>query len=71
MVRKGNQGYPIATIAFYGPSNNIATKVVCAIIENDGAAVEPMHKWFSASDLRKSEQILDEIIDFVDENRVK
>ena len=71
MVRKGNKGYPIATIAFYGPTHNIATKVVCAIIEYDGAEVEPMQKWFSPSDLRKSEQILGEVIDFVAENRAK
>jgi len=71
MVRKGNKGYPIATIAFYGPTHNIATKVVCAIIEYDGAEAEPMQKWFSASDMRKSEQILGEIIDFVEENRAK
>jgi len=69
-IRKGNKGYPIATIAFYGPNNNIATKVVCAIISHEDAEPEPMKKWFSTSDLRKSEQILSEILCFIDENRV-
>lgn len=66
-VRKGNKGYPIATIAFYGPNNMAATKVVCAIIRYDGAEVEPMKKWFSSSDLRKSEHVLSEILGFIDE----
>ncbi|MEH6454476.1 MAG: hypothetical protein V7782_15720 [Psychromonas sp.] len=71
MVRKGNKGYPIATIAFYGPNNNLATKIVCAIISHEGADTEPMKKWFSLSDLRKSEQVMSEILCFIDENGVK
>lgn len=70
-VRKGDKGYPIATIAFYGPNNDTASKVVCAIISHEGAEIEPMRKWFSSSDLRKSEQVLSEILDFIDENRAK
>jgi len=70
-VRKGDKGYPVATIAFYGPNNNLATKVVCAIIVDDGAEAEPMKKWFSSSDLRKSESVLREILAFIDLNGAK
>ena len=70
-LRKGDKGYPIATIAFYGPNNNIATKVVCAIINHDGAEPEPMDKWFSSTDLRKSEQVLKEVLAFIDQNGAK
>jgi hypothetical protein len=70
-VRKGDKGYPIATIAFYGPNNVIATKVVCSIISHEEAEPEPMKKWFSTSDLRKSEQILREVLAFIDENGAK
>ncbi|QQX78727.1 hypothetical protein JK628_14250 [Shewanella sp. KX20019] len=70
-IRKGDKGYPIATIAFYGPNHNIATKVVCAIISDDGAQAEPMKKWFSSSDLRKSEEMLIEVLCFIDENGAK
>lgn len=70
-IRKGDKGYPIATIAFYGPNNNIASKAVCAIISHDGAETEPMKKWFSLSDLRKSEQVMSEILCFIDENGAK
>jgi hypothetical protein len=67
-IRKGDKGYPIATIAFYGPSNEIATKVVCAIISHDSADPAPINKWFSPSDLRKSEAVLKKILVFIDEN---
>ncbi|MGB5445806.1 MAG: hypothetical protein WBM99_09895 [Psychromonas sp.] len=71
LVRKGDKGYPIATVAFYGPNNNIATKVVCAIISYDGAEPEPMQKWFASTDLRKSEQILNEVLSFIGQNGAK
>tara|TARA_R110001592_G_C13117630_1_gene745517 strand:- start:1456 stop:1836 length:381 start_codon:yes stop_codon:yes gene_type:complete len=70
-VRKGDKGYPIATIAFYGPNNALATKAVCAIISHEGAEAEPMKKWFSSSDLRKSELVMSEILNFIDVNRAK
>ena len=70
-VRKGDKGYPIATIAFYGPNNNLATKAVCAIIIQEGAETDPMKKWFSSSDLRKSELVMSEILNFIDENGAK
>ncbi|SDW96882.1 hypothetical protein SAMN05421882_104318 [Nitrosomonas communis] len=43
-VRKGRKGYPIATVAFYSPDNTIATKLVCGIIETEGAELELMKK---------------------------
>ena len=70
-VRKGMKGYPIATVAFYGPTNATATKLVCGIIKAEDAEVEPMKKWFSEHDVRKSEQILSEAMAFIDENGAK
>tara|TARA_R110000787_G_scaffold261483_1_gene366831 strand:- start:268 stop:648 length:381 start_codon:yes stop_codon:yes gene_type:complete len=67
-IRKGDKGYPIATIAFYGPNNSLASKAVCAIINYEGAEIEPMKKWFSSSDLRKSEQVMSEILSFIEES---
>ncbi len=69
--RKGIKGYPIATIAFYGPTNLVATKLVCGIVKKEGDEPEPMKKWFSENDLRKSEQILGEVLLFISENGAK
>ncbi len=70
-IRKGDKGHPIATIAFYGPDSRIASKVVCAIIKEQGADAEILKKWFSENDVRKSEKIFGEILAFIDENEAK
>lgn len=70
-ARKGNKGYPVATVAFYGPDNTRASKVVCGIILIEGAEAEPMKKWFTDDDARKSEKIISEVLTFIEENGVK
>jgi hypothetical protein len=70
-VRKGMQGYPIATVAFYGSDNTRASKVVCSIFKHEGAAPEPMRKWHTNVEARKSEKILAELIQFFEENEAK
>ncbi len=70
-ARKGIKGYPVATVAFYGPTNVIATKLVCGIIKYKDADAEPMKKWFSEREGRKSEKILGEVLTFIEENDVK
>ena len=59
----------MATITFYGPTNNLATKVVCSIVESEEAEPYPMKKWFSKEDARKSEEIHKEISEFIDLNK--
>ncbi|MCW5205045.1 hypothetical protein VU02_03880, partial [Desulfobulbus sp. N2] len=53
-AKAGFRGYPIATIAFYGPDNRMATKVAVGIIMSE-AEKEPadMKKWFSDTDIRR------------------
>jgi hypothetical protein len=41
-ARKGKKGYPVATIASYGPDNTRASKAVCSIFECEGAEAKPM-----------------------------
>jgi hypothetical protein len=67
-VNKRRTGYPVATIAFYGPDNSRASKVVCSIVKQEGAEPEPMKKWFTDKDARKSEKILGELLGFIEEN---
>ena len=44
--RRENDGWPVATLIFYGPDDRYASKVVASIIAHDGA--EPlMQKWFA------------------------
>lgn len=68
-ARKGERGYPMATIAFYGPDNKRASKVVCAILKTEDADPEPMRKWFTQSDAMKSEAVSKQVMAFLEENR--
>jgi len=60
-AKQGMRGYPVGTIAFYGPDNRRASKVAVSVIAEEGA--EPkLHRWFSeAGDLRTDKITLVEI----------
>ena len=64
-------GHPVATVAFYGPDNKVATKLVCGIVREQGGEVETMKKWFSENDMRKSEKIFHELLAFTEDHAVK
>jgi len=68
-AKKGFRGYPVATIALYGPDDKTATKVVASIIAAEGTDPEPQKKWFSESEVRKEASILDEILAFLEGNQ--
>lgn len=52
-ARRGFRGYPVATVAFYGPDDSRATKVAVGIVAVEGAAVDPLERWFTQdSDIR-------------------
>lgn len=70
-ARKGFRGHPVATIAFYGPTDRKATKIVVGIIVHEGAEVEPLRKWFSETDIRNDKAVMDEALDFISEQGVK
>jgi hypothetical protein len=65
-------GYPIATIAYYGPDNKMASKVVVGIFRsgNDKEPLE-MRKWFARDqDVRRDTAIIHEMIDFIQTHSV-
>ena len=41
--KRGMRGWPVATIAFYGPDASRATKVVVSIIPTEGLEPSEMH----------------------------
>jgi hypothetical protein len=47
-AKRRDQDYPIATLAFYGPDDKKASKVVLGIIASRGAEPQ-LHKWFRES----------------------
>ena len=45
---RGDQGHPVATLAFYGPDDKKASKAVLGIFASQGAEPQ-LHKWFAES----------------------
>ncbi len=65
-VKAGFRGYPVATVAFYGPDTKSATKVAVGIMaEENDSEPKTMKKWFSSSDIRLDVKILNEIKKFI------
>jgi hypothetical protein len=68
-ARRGQRGYPVATIAFYGPDASRASKVAVGIIRTEDGMPTEMKKWFSdTSDVRRDAAIGGEILDFIEEH---
>jgi len=55
-VKKGFQGYPQISLAYYGESASCATEVVIGFISEEGAAVQEQ-KFSCKGDARKDETI--------------
>ncbi|MGJ5817347.1 hypothetical protein [Paludibaculum fermentans] len=65
-AKRGFRGYPIATLAFYGPAVDFATKVVASIFPDEGCDPDPMERWFAQdTDVRTDPEIGEQVIAFV------
>lgn len=66
-------GYPMATVIYYGPTADFASKVVVGIIPSHrDRSAKKLFKWFDEDqDLREHPQILNEVLDCLDEHDVK
>jgi len=71
-AKRGFRGYPVATIAYYGPDDKRASKVAVGIIEEEGGEVTGMERWFAEDgDVRMDDSILHAILDFIKGRGVK
>jgi hypothetical protein len=67
-ARKGMRGWPVATIAFYGPDLSQATKVAVGIVPSENAEVKAMRDWkVERGDVRTDPGIAREILEFIQE----
>jgi hypothetical protein len=71
-AKKSFRGYPVATIAFYGPDNKKATKVAVAIVLTAEQEPAELRRWLSDDcDVRTDAEIATEILTFIDGAGVK
>ena len=55
--RPGFRGYPIATIAFYGPDDKLATKVVVSVFLTENNEPDFLERWFAKGDIDVREDL--------------
>jgi hypothetical protein len=71
-AKRGFKGYPVATIAFYGPTAASATKIAVSIILDERNEVDQLKRWFSQDgDIRYDHTIGQEIEAFLHLHQVR
>lgn len=70
-AKRGFKGYPIATIALYGPTDKKATKLVVGIVRQEHGEAEQMKKWCSHDDIMKEPGVFEEVLEFIKTNDAK
>lgn len=69
---KTGRGQPIGTIAFYGPDQRCATKVVAAVLRSPDEDPTDLRRWLTADrDLRRDGDTLGEITSFFKSHGVR
>jgi hypothetical protein len=69
---RGFCGYPVATVAFYGPDDRRASKVVVSVLRSDDASTDPLERWFTdETDARRDPAIQAKIVAFLQEHAPK
>jgi hypothetical protein len=70
-ARKGMRGWPMATVAFYGPNLSQATKVAVGIVPSENAEVKELRDWkVDHRDIRVDPAIAREILEFMEKHGV-
>ena len=65
-AKRGFRGYPVATVAFYGPDSSRASKVAVGIVRSRGMEpTEMMRKTAVTGDVRRDPVIGDEVVAFI------
>jgi hypothetical protein len=68
-AKRGFRGWPVATVAFYGPDDTRATKVSVGILPGEGDEVSELRRWFSegSGDIRNDAGVPEQVLAFIQE----
>ena len=70
--QKGFRGYPVATVAYYGPDDRRASKVSVGLIPAEDADVSQLERWTSeATDVRRDDGINEALFRFIESSGAK
>jgi hypothetical protein len=65
-AKRGMRGYPVASVAYYGPDESRASKIAVGILVSEDAEVDDLRNWTSDDrDVRSDPGIAEEILDYI------
>ena len=68
-AKRGFRGYPVATVALYGPDDQLATKAAVGIVEEEGGQATVLERWFAETgDIRSDLGTANAILAFIKEH---
>lgn len=71
-MRRGFLGHPLATVAFYGPTNEFATKVAVSIVPGPEREPTALQRWFGDGvDVRSDLDIGSQVLAFINANTAR
>ena len=71
-ARRGHRGYPVATVAYYGPDDTRASKIAVGILPQEGGNVTMMERWHSdLADVRFDRAISKAVLEFIRSHGVR
>ena len=71
-AKRGFRGFPVATVAFYGPDDRRATKVAVGIVAAEDREPAELRRWVSErTDIRDDPVAAEEILALIDEFGVR
>jgi len=71
-ARRGFRGYPIATVAFYGPTAELATKIAVSIIPDERNSPDQLERWHSEGiDVRLDPVVGEQVLAFLRQHQAR
>lgn len=71
-ARLGNRGYPMGSVAYYGPDDRRATKVAVGVVFAEGHSADVLERWFAeTSDARDDRGICAEVVALLKRHHVR
>ena len=72
-AKKGFRGWPLATVALYGPDDTTATKLTVGIVPGEDAEATDLRRWLSKdqTDIRDDIRATEEVLAFITEAGAK
>jgi hypothetical protein len=72
-AKRGFRGWPLATVALYGPDDTMATKITVGIVPGEDADATDLRRWLSKNqtDIRDDIRVTEEVLAFITEAGAK